>query len=191
MAITDFIEVLLIAVGLSADCFAVALSGSACRIGLAYAPILRTASAFGLAQFLMPIIGWLIGRTLIDVVANYDHWAAFILLAAIGGRMIWESIRSGSELKTNADITRGILLLTMAIATSIDALAVGLSLGFLKINIWAASSIIGLTAFGITCLGFLLGSRIGVLFGKRAKLIGGLILILIGTRVLITHLLDL
>jgi manganese efflux pump family protein len=189
VAITDFVSILLIAISLSADCFAVALSGSSTISKLRYPSVLRTALAFGFAQFVMPVIGWLIGRTIINFISGYDHWIAFVLLAFIGGRMIWESFQPEDEKKANSDITWGFLLLTLAVATSIDALAVGLSLGLLNINVWLASSIIGVVAFTITCLGFLLGRQVGLLFGKRARLIGGVILIAIGIRILITHLL--
>jgi manganese efflux pump family protein len=188
MAITDFLSILLIAVSLSIDCFAVAVSGSLKFARLSWPPILRTAFSFGFAQFIMPVIGWLLGKTLADLIADYDHWAAFILLAFVGGRMIWESFESGDGNRSGTDITRGLPLLSVAFATSIDSLAAGLGLGFIKINIWYASSIIGLTAFILTVLGFLLGSKVGKIFGKRARLVGGLVLIAIGVRILVSHL---
>jgi manganese efflux pump family protein len=188
VASTDLLSIILIAVSLSADCFAVSLSGAVCMARIAYAPVLRTALAFGLAQFLMPVIGWLIGNTLTSLIADYDHWVAFALLAAIGGRMIWESFRPSSAATTAPDISRGLLLLTLALATSIDALAAGLGLAFLKVNIWTAASIIGAAAFILTCLGFLLGCKLGPLFGNRAKTAGGLVLIAIGIRILFSHL---
>ncbi len=137
----------------------------------------------------MPVIGWFIGRTIIDLIAGYDHWAAFVLLAGIGARMLWESTRSREECDRDADITRVLLLLTLSIATSIDALAAGLSFALIKIDILTASLIIGAVAFAITAMGFFIGSRVGTLVSKRAKAIGGVILIAIGLRILLSHLL--
>ena len=137
----------------------------------------------------MPVIGWLIGRNLVTFVADYDHWIAFALLLLIGSRMIWESIHDHEDKKRKTDITRGLTLLTLAIATSIDALAVGLTFAFLQISIALASSTIGIIAFIVTILGFLLGKKLGQLIGKRAEIIGGIVLIAIGIRILLSHLL--
>ena len=184
---TDFLSVLIIAIGLSADCFAVALSGSFSMKTLSRLQMFRVSLAFGLFQALMPVLGWLVGRTIVEIIADYDHWAAFVLLAIVGGRMIWESFRSEETRNQNTDITKGILLLTLAVATSIDALVVGLSFAFLEINIITASITIGIVAFMITAIGFLLGRKLGKLIGKRAEAIGGVILIGIGLRILLTH----
>lgn len=183
----DLISLVLIALSLSADCFAVAVSGSAAMGRLSRLQVGRVSFSFGFAQFLMPVIGWLAGRTVVNLISAYDHWVAFGLLALVGGHMIWES-RSGNGQSENTDITRGFILVTLAIATSIDSLAVGLSFALLEIGIIQASLIIGLVAFFITVFGFWLGSRVGVLLGKRAQLVGGLVLIGIGLRILITHL---
>jgi len=137
----------------------------------------------------MPVLGWLAGQTLVEITADYDHWAAFILLAIVGGRMIWESFRTGETRSQNTDITKGIILLTLSVATSIDALVVGLSFAFLEISIITASLTIGIVAFVITAIGFLLGRKIGKLIGRRAEAIGGVILIGIGLRILLTHIL--
>ncbi len=185
----DLISLVFIAVSLSADCFAVSLCGSACMGKLSRLQVLRTAFAFGFAQFIMPVVGWLAGRTVVNIISAYDHWVAFGLLALVGGHMIWESTKSeGQEQET--DITKGVRLFTLALATSIDSLAVGLSFALLEIGIIQASLIIGVVAFCITVFGFWLGSRVGVLLGKRAKLVGGLVLIGIGIRILITHLMS-
>jgi len=135
----------------------------------------------------MPFLGWLVGRAVVEIIADYDHWAAFVLLAIVGGRMIWESFRAGETRSQNTDITKGILLLTLSVATSIDALVVGLSFAFLEISIAMASLTIGTVAFVITATGFLLGRKIGKLIGERAEAIGGVILIGIGLRILLTH----
>jgi manganese efflux pump family protein len=183
----DLISLVFIALSLSADCFAVSICGSACLRRPSRLQILRTALAFGFAQFIMPVIGWIAGRTIVNMISEYDHWVAFALLALVGGRMIWES-RSRDGQSDNTDITRGVTLLTLAIATSIDALAVGLSFALLDTGIIQAGLIIGVIAFGITVFGFWLGSRAGELLGSRAKLVGGLVLIGIGARILLTHL---
>ena len=185
----DFLSVLFIALGLSADCFAVALSGSIAMRTVSRLQILRISLAFGLFQALMPVLGWLAGRTVVELIADYDHWVAFILLALIGSRMIWESFRSRDRRTERTDITKGILLLTLSVATSIDALVVGLAFAFLEVNIVMAVSTIGLVAFVATAIGFLLGRKAGNLIGRRAEAIGGVVLIGIGLRILLTHIL--
>jgi len=134
----------------------------------------------------MPLIGWLAGRTVADFIQNYDHWVAFGLLAFVGGKMIWESFFEKEE--KERDISKGLTLITLSVATSIDALAVGLSFAFMQVNIWTAIGTIGLVAFLVTGLGFIIGKRIGGVLGKRAELAGGLVLIGIGLKILIEHL---
>ena len=181
-------SILLIALALSADCFAVALSGSIYIKSNSFVPILRTALTFGAFQAIMPALGWLAGRTVVNFIADYDHWIAFILLALVGGRMIWESFRTPGS-KRQIDVSKGVLLVTLAFATSIDALAVGLTLAFLEINIAIACSIIGVVAFGVTIAGFTVGKKVKTWLGRYAEAIGGIILIAIGLRVLLTHIL--
>jgi len=184
----DILSILLIALALSADCFAVALSGSIYIKTVSFAPILRTAVTFGAFQSVMPALGWLAGRTVVNLISSYDHWVAFILLALVGGRMIWESFRH-SDSQKRIDISKGFVLVTLAFATSIDALAVGLTFAFLELNIAIACSIIGVVAFGVTVAGFTLGRKASTWLGKYAEVIGGVILIAIGLRVLLTHIL--
>lgn len=189
MSDTGFLSILIIAVGLSADCFAVALSSSIARKSLPLWQGLRVALSFGIFQAAMIIIGWLAGRTVIDFISTYDHWLAFALLLFVGGRMIWESWHEKEGKENKTDITRWLLLLTLSVATSLDALAVGLSFAFLKVNLTLASATIGVVAFIITFGGFFAGKKLGALIGKRAEIIGGIILILIGLRILLEHLL--
>jgi putative Mn2+ efflux pump MntP len=184
----DILSILLIALALSADCFAVALSGSIYIKTVSFAPILRTAVTFGAFQAVMPALGWLAGRTVVNFISGYDHWVAFALLALVGGRMIWESFRP-SDSQKRIDISKGLLLVTLAVATSIDALAVGLTFAFLEVNIIIACSIIGVVAFSVTIAGFTLGRKVSTWLGKYAEAIGGVILIAIGLRVLLTHIL--
>jgi len=185
----EFLSIFLIAIGLSADCFAVALSGSISMRTPSRLQVFRTSLSFGLFQGLMPVLGWLAGRTVVGLVGDYDHWVAFILLALVGSRMIWESFRSKDGRSKAIDITKGFLLLTLSVATSIDALAVGLTFAFMKINIALASSTIGVVAFVATVIGFLLGRKAGHLIGRRAEAIGGMILIGIGIKTLLEHIL--
>jgi putative Mn2+ efflux pump MntP len=178
-----------IAVGLSADCFAVALGASLSAPGSSRWRGPRTALSFGAFQAAMPVIGWLAGRTVVNFISSYDHWVAFGLLAFVGGKMLWESVHGDEEHEGKGDVTRGLMLLTISLATSIDALAVGLSFAFLEVNIAAASLTIGVVAAVITGLAFLLGRKAGKMLGKRAETIGGLVLIGIGVRILVSHLL--
>ncbi|MBM4444376.1 MAG: manganese efflux pump [Chloroflexi bacterium] len=185
----DLTSLLLIAVGLSADCFAVTMAVSISAASPSSRRMLRTALAFGVAQTLMTAIGWAVGSTIVDFIASYDHWVAFGLLAVIGGRMLWESLHSEESEAGTRDATRGLALLVLAVATSIDALAVGLSFAFLEVNIALAALTIGGVAFAITALGFLLGRKAGHILGEWAEAVGGLILIGIGLRILLTHIL--
>ena len=137
----------------------------------------------------MPVLGWLAGRTIVDYIGKYDHWVAFVLLAFAGGRMIWESFHSGSNRVKKTDITKGFPLLTLSIATSIDALAVGLSLAFLKVNMVVAGLTIGVVAFVVTVAGFIIGGKASKLNGKRMEAIGGIILVAIGLRIVVSHIL--
>ena len=182
----EFLSIFLVALGLAADCFAVALSGSIAMGSLSLLQGLRTALAFGVFQGLMPVLGWLAGRTVVEYIEAYDHWLALGLLTFVGGRMIWESFRSGDKPR-NTDITRGLTLLLLAIATSIDALAVGLTFAFIQIDIVLATLTIGFVSFIITIVGLLLGKKVGSLFGKRVEIVGGLILIGIGLKIVIEH----
>ena len=189
MIFSDFLSILLIALGLSADCFAVAISGGISNINHSWPRLLRVSFSFGLFQALMPVLGWLAGRTVVEFIADYDHWVAFALLAIVSGRMLWESFRPERSPNKEVDITKGLLLITLSIATSIDALTVGLSFAFAHINIALASSTIGVVAFLITTIGFMVGKRASKLIGKRAEAIGGIILLAIAFRILLSHIL--
>jgi putative Mn2+ efflux pump MntP len=180
-------ELLLIALSLAVDCFAVAVSASVANRHFSRGLMFRLAVAFGGAQFAMNAAGWFAGRTVVEFIQQYDHWVAFGLLSIVAGRMLWEFFRN--EEGEQKDLSRGMLLFTLAIATSIDALAVGLSFAFLKVDIWVASIAIGVVTFGVVCLGVLIGARVGALTGRWAKLAGALVLLGIGIRILVTHLL--
>ena len=176
-----------IALALAMDAFAVSLA-SCCRLPRVNAGhVARLALTFGFFQFLMPVVGWLAGRGLSRWLSAFDHWVAFGLLALIGGKMLWESFRPPEG--GGQDPTRGWMLLTLAIATSIDALAVGLSLAVLDVSIWVPSIVIGIVAAVLTAIGALFGSRLGRRFGVWAERFGGVVLIGIGIRILVSHLL--
>jgi putative Mn2+ efflux pump MntP len=137
----------------------------------------------------MPVLGWLAGRTVVELIADYDHWVAFAMLAIVSGRMLWGAFRSERSQGKEVDITKGLLLITLSIATSIDALAIGLSFAFLDVNIALASLTIGVVAFVVTIIGFKLGKRASKLIGKRAEAIGAIILLGIAFRILLSHIL--
>ncbi len=188
MSDTSFWSILIVAIGLSADCFAVALSAGIAIKRFTFTNFFRFPLAFGVFQALMVVLGWLAGRVVIDFIAPYDHWLAFALLVFIGGKMIWESLRKKSD-EEHQKYTGWLTLLALSIATSIDALAGGLSFAFLAVDIAIASATIGVTAFIITIIAQLIGNRVGALVGKRAEIVGGLILIAIGIKILVEHLL--
>jgi putative Mn2+ efflux pump MntP len=183
----DFITLFGIAVALAMDAFAVALA-----VGLAVAPLtgrhlFRLGWHFGLFQAMMPVIGWLAGVTVQQRIAAYDHWLALGLLSFVGGKMIYEAFKDEEERSRSGDPTRGMTLVLLSLATSIDALAVGLSLGMLGVSIWLPAGVIGLVAGILTLTGMLLGRRVGSLWGKRVEVFGGLILIGIGVRIVLEH----
>jgi manganese efflux pump family protein len=183
-----FVLILGMAVALAMDCFAVTLGMACGERGLTTKQAVRMAAAFGGFQFVMPIAGWLAGDKLLGFIRSFDHWVAFGLLVLIGGRMIYESFGLSEEEKAGRpDQSRGSRLLVLALATSIDALAVGLSLGVVRSGILFPAAIIGATSFVMTIAGAKLGPVVGRIVGRRAELLGGLILIAIGVKILIEH----
>ncbi len=149
--------------------------------------VFRIAFHFGLFQALMPIIGWSVGSSLAKYLQTVDHWIAFVLLAGIGGKMLWES-RAEDDTADGADPTRGWSLVILSIATSIDALAVGFTLALLHVSVWFPAVVIGLVAAGLSWAGIGFGARIGRRWSRVADAAGGTILILIGLRILVSHL---
>lgn len=178
--------ILALAFGLAMDAFAVAISAGIVLPELSFRRIFRLSWHFGLFQFLMPVLGWLAGLTIQDFVSSFAAWIAFGLLGWVGGKMIYESCRPVPDHDPAAfrDPTRGFSLVVLSIATSIDALAVGMSLAMVDITIWFASIVIGITAGIMTIIGMFVGKKLGALFGRRMELIGGLILIGIGLKIL-------
>jgi putative Mn2+ efflux pump MntP len=184
----DSLSIFIIAIGLAIDCFAVSISGSIALRKVSPAQMLRVALAFGAFQAGMTALGWLAGQTVVNLIKSFDHWIAFGLLAVVGLKMLWESFRADTDGKT-VDITKWLTLLLLSIATSIDALAVGVSFAFLTVNLAYACAVIGGAAFVLTIAGLALGKRLGKIVGKRAEIIGGIVLIGIGIRILLEHML--
>lgn len=180
--------ILLIALALALDAFAVTAGIGASLHGLSFRASFRLAFHFGLFQFFMPLLGWLAGGRLISLIGNFDHWVAFFILALVGGRMIYSGWRQQADKQLHSDITKGWSLIGLSVATSLDALAAGFSLAALEINIFMAAIIIGLTAFILTILAASLSPYLGRLAGRWAEFLGGLILLAIGLRILIAHL---
>jgi len=183
----NLVTITIIAFGLAMDAFAVSIASGVTlkRVRLSYA--LRIALFFGGFQAVMPLIGWLVGSSFSSYIAAFDHWVAFGLLAFIGGKMIYEStILKEAEKKT--DPRKLIVLFVLAIATSIDALAVGLSFSVLQVQIVNPVIIIGVVTFLLSFLGVYLGGKFGSIFENKIEFIGGIILIGIGLKILIEHL---
>lgn len=188
----DLLSQFALAVGLAMDAFAVAISIGLTLPRVRTNQMLRLALAFGGFQFLMPVLGWLAGRSFAhhDWVATYDHWIAFVLLAGLGLKMIYEArfLPDEEDALVEKDPTKSITLILLAIATSIDALIVGLSLSFLRVTILTPSIVIGVTAAVFAAVGIHLGHRFGHKLGSKIEIFGGLALIAIGLRILIEHL---
>lgn len=182
-----FIDVLLIAVGLAMDACVVSAGAGASGRSVGHRASLRLGFHFGLFQFFMPIIGWFAGSFLAATIAAVDHWIAFGVLAIVGGRMVKGGLAPG-ENPAAGDPSRGWSLILLSIATSIDALAVGFSLAMIGVEIWFPAVVIGLVTAGMSISGLHLGTRLGVRFGNRMEVVGGVVLILVGLRILIQHL---
>ena len=184
----ELITISIIAIGLAMDAFAVSVvSGSVYR-QLHVKHALRMAVFFGGFQALMPLIGSLAGLCAKDYIIDYDHWVAFGILGAVGGKMIYESFKIKS-VEDNYDPANIIVLLILSVATSIDALAVGLTLSLITHSIAAAVIVIGLITFVLSYLGVWIGKRFGHFFENKIEILGGLILIGLGIKILIKHLL--
>jgi manganese efflux pump family protein len=182
----DFITISLVALGLTFDSLAVSISTGLIVSHIRFWKAFKIAFVFAVFQGLMPAVGWFLGYQVKDFMAEYDHWIAFTLLAAIGAKMIYESF--GAEDKP-MDPTRNIIILTLALATSIDAFVVGVTFAFIEINIVLAVFIIGTFTFLVSMSGILIGKKASSMGSKKVELFGGLILIGIGIKILLEHLL--
>lgn len=177
-----------LAVALAMDAFAVAVVTGVTLKVITKRHLFRLGFHFGLFQSLMVAIGWFLGHAVQRYLGRLDHWIAFALLAFVGGRVIWEAVYGEEEQRAATDLTTGWDLVMVSIATSIDALAVGLSLGVVGTKIAMAACVIGITAALLTLLGMALGRRIGEQWGRRVEVFGGLVLIAIGMKILWEHL---
>ncbi len=183
----DLLTPAIIGIGLSMDCFAVSLAiGTTTKTRLVYAGVI-IALFFGAFQAGMTVVGWLAGSSVIGLISSYDHWIAFILLAIVGGKMIWEGVHGGEE-EAHIEVVRLVPVIVLSLATSIDALAVGVSFGVLQTAVLIPAIIIGLVCFVISFAGVMLGERLEDILGNKMEIIGGLILILIGINILAGHL---
>lgn len=180
-------EVLLIAVSMAMDAFAVCLVAGSLHRATGSRSAFRLSFHFGLFQFIMPVVGWLAGRTVEPLIQDYDHWIAFGLLAFVGVRMIIAAVRGEREPQP-PDPSRGFTLIMLSVAVSIDALAVGLSIGLLGLSVWYPAIIIGLVTWLLSLVGLWLGERFGGRLGRPVEIAGGLVLLGIGIRIVASHL---
>ncbi len=183
----NLFTILFLAVGLAMDAFAVSIASGIAFKRFQVSHALRIAVFFGLFQALMPMLGWLAGLTLKDYIESVDHWIAFGLLSAIGFKMIYESALIEKEEKGPYQESLYMLLM-LSVATSIDALAVGLSLSIIGVDVFLPALVIGVVTFALSFLGVFIGNRMGHLFERKIELLGGIILIGIGVKILAEHL---
>ena len=181
----SIIELLLIGVGLSMDAFAVSICKGLTMRKMEWNKAFLCGIYFGFFQFLMPVIGFFLGYGFKDIIENFDHWVAFVVLAAIGVSMIRSAMAEDSDIAEGFGVKT---MITLAVATSIDALAVGISFAFLRLNIWLSAGLIGITTFTLSVIGVKVGSVFGTRYKKKAEIAGGVILIIIGLKILIEHL---
>lgn len=184
----DYVSVFFIAIGLSMDAFAVSMTSGCLMKRLRLRHALRSSVFFGSFQAIMPIVGWFAGYSFKRYIEAYDHWVAFVILSIIGGKMIWEASfldENGDEKRV--DTENIMLLLGLSIATSIDALAVGVTFSLLKANIFISAILIGIVTFFISLSGVYIGCRFKGIFRKKAEILGGVVLIAIGVKILIEH----
>lgn len=186
----DLLSLLILALGLSMDAFAVSVSNSLCFAGLRRGQAVATSASFGIFQGIMPVIGFFAGRVFAQKIAAVDHWVAFALLGIIGGKMMadgFKDLRSPEACAAGRRFTVRLMLI-QAVATSIDALAVGVSLAALEVNIWLAVGFIALVTFVCCLVAHAIGKRCGQRLGPWAEVLGGVILVLLGVKILAEHL---
>ena len=186
------VELLLTAIALSMDAFAVSVCKGLGMRRMRYDQALVISLYFGVFQALMPLIGWLLGTSFSRYIQAFDHWIAFVLLAFLGGKMLWDVFHEkedGEQESAERRLDHRELFM-LAIATSIDALAVGIAFACLDVNIWSSISIIGVTTLVISFAGVWIGNRFGNRFQKKAEIAGGLVLILIGVKILAEHIIE-
>jgi len=178
-------ELLVLSVGLAMDAFAVSVCKGLSIQKLRASQALTVGVWFGAFQAVMPLAGWLLGRTFAEMIASVDHWVAFALLAVIGGNMIREGVSGGDE-QCDASLSFGVML-TLAVATSIDALAVGITFAVIRVDIALAVTLIGVITIALSALGVKIGNLFGARFQGKAEVFGGVVLLLIGVKILLEH----
>ncbi|AUJ81230.1 manganese efflux pump MntP [Enterobacter cancerogenus] len=187
-AVMNISATILLAFGMSMDAFAVSISKGATLHKPKFSEALRTGLIFGAIEAVTPLIGWGLGMLASQFVLEWSHWIAFVLLVFLGGRMVIEGVRGNSDDDAEPQHRHGFwLLVTTAIATSLDAMAVGVGLAFLQVNIIATALAIGCATLIMSTLGMMVGRFIGPLLGKRAEILGGIVLIGIGAQILWAH----
>lgn len=185
----DIYSLILLSIGLAMDAFSVALVAGFGLGKVKLADSLKVSSTFGVAHIIMPILGWFLGSTVIGLIQKWDHWIAFLLLAFVGGKMLREGMDKESEDINASDLLGFASLIMFTIAVSIDALAVGLSFSVQELSIWIPSLYMGAGTLIFTFVGLNIGNKTGQRFGKKAQIAGGIVLILIGLRIVVTHVL--
>ena len=183
----EILTVFLLAIGLSFDTFAVSVSGGVMLPQIQFRQAIRIAIVLAIFQAVMPVIGWAIGSGFKQYIERIDHWVAFLILLVLGSKMIYESFSDDAE-KPASNPLEIKNRITIAFATSIDALIIGFGLSIIHLGIIESATIIGIVTFIVSMLGLLFGKKIGTRFGKRMEILGGLILILIGAKILFEHL---
>jgi putative Mn2+ efflux pump MntP len=186
-AFTEALTVLFIAGALAMDAFAVSIAASSTCERLRVRHALRMAGMFGLFQAVMPLAGYFAGMSVRGVISDYDHWVAFVLLGGIGANMIFESLRI-RETERRVDAANFSVVAVLAVATSIDALAVGFTISIVTDYVFMAAVVIGLVTFFMSCGGAYLGHRVGHIFEDRIEIVAAVLLILIGVKILVEHL---
>lgn len=184
----NFASIAALALAMSTDAFAAAVGKGAALQRAHFKEALRTGLIFGVIECLTPVAGWALGTVAAPYVSAWDHWIAFILLLVLGLKMIREGLSAPEEEELKPDSHSFWLLAITAFATSIDAMAVGVGLAFIDANIWVIASSIGLATFTMVTIGIMVGRGIGTVVGKRAELLGGIVLIIIGSFILYEHL---
>lgn len=183
-----FIEIVIIAFGLALDAFAVSLCAGAGRKINGTRGELRLAFHLGLFQFLMPVLGWLMGLKIEPLIKNVDHWIAFILLLFVGLKMCKESFENDES--EECDPSKGYNMVMLSVATSIDAFVVGFSFSMLHLDIWYPGTIIGIITAALSIIGIYIGKRIGKKIGPKMEFVGGVVIVFIGVKILFSHLMQ-
>jgi putative Mn2+ efflux pump MntP len=181
-----WLSILGLALGLAMDAFAVSIAAGLAVEAVTPRHVFRVAFHFGLFQFMMPVVGWLVGASLAKQVGGYSQWLAFVLLVFVGGKMLWEARRKSRRSKR--DPTRGLTLITLSLATSLDALAVGLSMALLGVVVWLPCVVTGIVTAALSAVGTTFGGQIGPRWERWAEAVGGMVLIAMGARALVAHL---